>query len=330
MSGVWIFAEQKDGKFRQVVFEMLGAGRRLADHLGEPLVAVVFGRKCGDLIKPLAEYGADRVLTAEHELFGSYTTDGWSRPLAELARTEQPRAILFAHSSVGRDLAPTVAQKLDAGQISDVVAMRIEDGVAFHRPIYSGKAFAWMEFTSSEATMIVTVRPKSFELPELQEGRTAETRSVAVSLDPASIRQKVREVRRKASHRVELTEADVVISGGRGLKSKENFQLLEEIADLLGGAVGASRAAVDEGFRESHYQVGQTGKVVAPNLYIACGISGAIQHLAGISRSKVIVAINKDPEAEIFNVADYGVVGDLFEILPELLRELQKRERQVA
>lgn len=330
MSGVWIFAEQRDGKFRQVVFEMLGAGRQLADHLNEPLVAVVFGRACGELVKPLAEHGADRVVTAEHDLLAEYTTDGWSRPLADLARAEQPSAILFAHSSIGRDLAPAVAQKLDAGQISDVVAMRLEEGIAFQRPVYSGKAFAWMEFASPDATMVVTVRPKSFEIPEQQPGRSVETVQARVAIDRDAIRQRVREIRRKTSHRVELTEADVVVSGGRGLKSKENFQLLEELADLLGGAVGASRAAVDEGYRESHYQVGQTGKVVAPNLYIACGISGAIQHLAGISRSRVIVAINKDPEAEIFTVADYGIVGDLFDVVPELLNELRKQELQVA
>lgn len=323
MAGVLIFADQKEGKFRKVIFEMLGEGRKLADHLGEELQAVLMGQNVEEYATVLGEAGADKVFVIDDPLLANYTTDGFANALVKLISTENPSIVLFPNNAVGKDLAPAVAQKLNAGQASDVIAIEYDNGLRFKRPIYAGKAFAHVSFTSNRP-MIVTIRPKAFEAATPQPGKQPAIVRYASELDASSLRQIVKDVVRKASGRVELTEADIVVSGGRGMKSAENFKILEELADVLGAAVGASRAAVDEGWREPQYQVGQTGKVVSPTLYIACGISGAIQHLAGMSSSKYIVAINKDPEAEIFKVADYGIVADLFEVVPVLTEEFKK------
>lgn len=324
MAGVLVFAEQKGGKFRQVIFEMLGEGKKIAQHLGEELQAVVVGQGVGQLSGPLAEGGADKVFLIENDQLSAYTTDGYSKALAELIKQEQPSVVLIAHNSVGKDLAPALAQKLSAGQASDVIAVEYESGLRFKRPIYAGKAFTSVSFADGARPMIITVRPKAFEPAAQEAGRSANVVAFVSSVSAADIRQIIKDVVSKASGRVELTEADVVIAGGRGVKSSEGFKIIEELADVLGAAVGASRAAVDEGWIENQFQVGQTGKVVSPTLYIGCGISGAIQHLAGISSSKFIVAINKDPEAEIFKVADYGIVADLFNVVPVLTEEFKK------
>lgn len=320
MAGVWVFADQRGGSFRKVIFEMLGEGRKIANHLGEELTAVLLGKDVAALAGTLAEYGADKVIVAENDSLASYTTDAFAKVTSDLIKEYQPSVVMFAHNAIGKDLAPVVAQKLGAGQVSDVIQVIYDGQLAFRRPIYAGKAFTNVVF--NEKPMIATIRPKMFEAIEPQAGRSAEVINASVSV--SDIRQVIRDVVRKTSGRVELTEADIVVSGGRGMKSAENFKILEELADILGAAVGASRAAVDEGWREPQYQVGQTGKVVSPSLYIACGISGAIQHLAGMGSSKVIVAVNKDPEAEIFKVADYGIVGDLFEVVPILTQEFKK------
>ncbi len=324
MAGVLVFADQKNGKFRQVIFEMLGEGKKIAQHLGEELHAVVVGQGIGDYAGPLGEAGADKVYLIENAQLANYTTDGYSKALADFIKQEQPTVVLIAHNSVGKDLAPALAQKLAAGQASDVIAVEYENGLRFKRPIYAGKAYAHVSFTAGARPMVITVRPKVFESAAIEAGRTASVIAVTTSVSAADIRQIVKDVISKASGRVELTEADIVVSGGRGVKSTDGFKILEDLADVLGAAVGASRAAIDEGWTESQYQVGQTGKVVSPTLYIACGISGAIQHLAGISSSRYIVAINKDPEAEIFKVADYGIVADLFQVLPVLTEEFKK------
>jgi electron transfer flavoprotein alpha subunit len=320
MAGVWVFADIRGGSFRKVIFEMLGEGRKIANHLGEDLTAVLLGNDIANFANTLAEYGADKVLIAEDASLGTYTTDAFAKVTADLIKEYQPSVVIFAHNAIGKDLAPAVAQKIGAGQVSDVIQVIYADQLAFRRPIYAGKAYTNVVFNTKP--MITTFRAKMFEAIEPQTGRSAEV--IKTSPNVSDIRQVIRDVVRKASGRVELTEADVVVSGGRGMKSSENFAILEELADVLGAAVGASRAAVDEGWREPQYQVGQTGKVVAPSLYIACGISGAIQHLAGMGSSKVIVAVNKDPEAEIFKVADYGIVGDLFQVVPILTQEFKK------
>lgn len=326
MAGVLVFADQKGGKFRQVIFEMLGEGKKIAQHLGEELQAVIVGQDIGNYAGALAETGADKVYLIENGQLSQYTTDGYSKALAELIKAEQPSAVLIAHNAVGKDLAPALAQKLGAGQASDIIVVEYDNGLRFKRPIYAGKAYAHVSFTSGP--MIVTVRAKAFEPAVAEAGRTASVVAFASSVSSTDIRQIIKDVISKASDRVELTEADVVVSGGRGMKSAENFKILEDLADVLGAAVGASRAAVDEGWREGQFQVGQTGKVVSPTLYIACGISGAIQHMSGMSSSKFIVAVNKDPEAEIFKAADYGIVADLFQVVPVLTEEFKKALNQ--
>jgi electron transfer flavoprotein alpha subunit len=302
---------------------MLGTGKLIADKLGEELSAVVVGQDIGACPEALAEGGASKVYLIESAALATYTTDGYAKAMAELISQEKPSLVLIAHNSLGKDLAPALAQKLKAGQVSDVIGIELENGVRFKRPIYAGKAYAFVSFTAAATTGVVTIRPKAFTPAERKAGASTQTVAFATSVSAADIRQIVKDVVSKASGRVELTEADVVVSGGRGMKSGENFKILEALADVLGAAVGATRAAVDEGWIETQFQVGQTGKVVSPTLYIACGISGAIQHLAGMSSSKFIVAINKDPEAEIFKVADYGIVADLFDVVPVLTREFK-------
>lgn len=319
MAGIWIYAEPKMGAFPRVTFEMLAAGRGMADVAGCELVAVVLGSGVGEDLAPLAQAGADAVFVLDDAALATYTTDAYAAALAALAVAQQPDAILFANGATGLDLAPVLAQRLDTGFVADVVAIELdaEVGFLFTREPYSGKVQADVAFAANARPMIATVRPKAFEPVEPDAARTASV--VMQHVDGfGDVRQAVADIVRKASGRVELTEADVVVSGGRGTKGAEGFALVEELADVLGGAVGASRPAVDEGWTDIQYQVGQTGKTVAPSLYIACGISGSIQHLAGASASKCIVAVNRDPEAEIFKVADYGIVADLFEAVPLL------------
>lgn len=322
--GIWVYAEQANGKFKKVTYEMLGAGRRLADELGEELCAVVIGHEVSELAESLGEYGADKIYVVESAELARYTTDGYTLALSKLAREHRPSVILIGYTVQGRDLAAHVAQRLGTGLCTDCTGIALEDGqIIFTRPIYAGKAFVEAAFAGGEPVM-ATVRPNALTPAQRQEGRKAEIIAAPTTFGPGDIRQVVREVVCQASGRPELTEADIIVSGGRGMKAAENFKILEELADVLGAAVGASRAAVDAGYAPHSMQVGQTGKTVSPQLYIACGISGAIQHLAGMSSSKVIVAINKDPEANIFKVADYGIVGDLFEIVPLLTREFKK------
>ncbi|WP_027355500.1 electron transfer flavoprotein subunit alpha/FixB family protein [Desulfofundulus thermocisternus] len=320
--GIWVYAEHKDGKIKKVTYEMLGAARQLADRLGEEVAAVIIGHNAGELAAGLGEYGADKIYLVEHEALAGYTTDGYTRALASLAKEHQPLAIFLGCTVQGRDLAAQVAQRLQAGLCTDCTGVELQDGqITFTRPIYAGKAFVQAQIPEARPVM-ATIRPNALPVPQPQAGRAAEV--VTVAAEPGDIRQIVRDVVRQVSSRPELTEADIIVSGGRGMKAAENFRILEELADVLGAAVGASRAAVDAGYAPHSMQVGQTGKTVSPQLYIACGISGAIQHLAGMSSSKVIVAINKDPEANIFKVADYGIVGDLFEVVPLLTQEFKK------
>ncbi|MBE3586401.1 electron transfer flavoprotein subunit alpha/FixB family protein [Desulfofundulus thermocisternus] len=320
--GIWVYAEHKDGKIKKVTYEMLGAARQLADRLGEEVAAVIIGHNAGGLAAGLGEYGADKIYLVEHEALAVYTTDGYTRALAGLAKEHQPLAIFLGCTVQGRDLAAQVAQRLQAGLCTDCTGVELQDGqITFTRPIYAGKAFVQARIPEARPVM-ATIRPNALPVPQPVAGRAAEV--VTVAAEPGDIRQIVREMVRQVSSRPELTEADIIVSGGRGMKAAENFRILEELADVLGAAVGASRAAVDAGYAPHSMQVGQTGKTVSPQLYIACGISGAIQHLAGMSSSKVIVAINKDPEANIFKVADYGIVGDLFEVVPLLTQEFKK------
>jgi electron transfer flavoprotein alpha subunit len=316
---VLVLAELKDNKLRNVSFEAIAAAKTIAED-GE-VVSLLLGESVESLANELIQYGADRVVVVENDKLAQYNSDGYSQAVLAVIEQEDPEAIVFGHTALGKDLSPKVASKLDSGLISDVVNVEVTGGnVVFTRPIYSGKAFEKKIVTDD--LIFATVRPNNIAALEKDESRSGDVSKVDV--DIKDLRTIIKEVVKKTSEGVDLSEAKVVVAGGRGLKSAENFKMLEELADVLGGAVGASRGACDAGYCDYSLQIGQTGKVVTPDLYIAIGISGAIQHLAGMSNSKVIVAINKDPEANIFKVADYGIVGDLFEVVPQLTEEFKK------
>jgi len=321
---IWIFVEQRNGQIRKVSLELLSQGRKIADQTGEALVGVVVGQGIEALAKKVASYGADKIILVDDAKFAEYSTGAFTSALNQLISQEEPQAVLFGNTALGKDLAPRLAQRLGVGLASDCTGMTIdtESFLAFQRPIYAGKAFAHVKTTVRP--VLATIRPNTFPIAIPDPSREAEVVKANPAIAAADLRAIVKEVVIAASKRPELTEANIIVSGGRGMKGPENYVILEELADVIGAAVGASRAAVDAGWREHKYQVGQTGKTVSPTLYIACGISGAIQHLAGMGSSKVIVAINKDPEANIFNVADYGIVGDLFEVVPLLTQEFKK------
>ncbi|MGE6491939.1 electron transfer flavoprotein subunit alpha/FixB family protein [Exiguobacterium sp. NPDC077395] len=312
-----VLAEAREGALRNVSFEAIAAAKQLTDDV----TAVVIGDHVQSLAQELGEYGASRVLVVEDDRLKHYTPDGYGQVLRQLIEQENPDMIVLGHTALGKDIAPKLAARLDAGLISDVVSIEGTGRDAeFVRPIYSGKAFEKVKFKDS--VMFFTIRPNNIDALARQAGASVSVETPAVELkDLAMI---VKEVVRKATGKVDLAEAKVIVAGGRGVKSEDGFKPLEELAELLGGAVGASRGACDADYCDYALQIGQTGKVVTPDLYIACGISGAIQHLAGMSNAKVIVAINKDPEANIFSVADYGIVGDLFDVVPMLTEEFRK------
>jgi len=322
--GVWAIAEQRDGEIRKISYEVVSEGRRLADALGQPLTAVLLGSGIKSKASQLAQYGADRVLVADDPRLEPYTTDAYVSVLTQLAKEGGPAVLLMGASVQGKDLAARLSASLGVGMAQDCMAFSVEGGnLIANRPIYAGKAYANLTFQDSWPQM-ATARPNVMKINEPDPSRSAEVVDAAFTLDAAGLRTRVVDTIKDTSGKVDLTEADKIVSGGRGMKGPENYTILEELADLIGATVGASRSAVDAGWRPHKDQVGQTGKVVSPNLYIACGISGAIQHLAGMSTSKVIVAINKDPDAPIFQKADYGVVGDLFEVVPALTQEVKK------
>ncbi len=315
---VLVLAEVRGGALRPVSFECIAAGRAVAE--GGSVTAVLIGQEKG-FAEELIHRGADSVVVVPGEHLQNYTSDGWLGALQAVYLELKPDVVFLGHTGVGRDLAPRFAMRNAAGQVSDATEVKVEGGqVVFTRPIYAGKAYVTQ--VVKEGLIVATIRPNNVAALEPDTGRSGEVREVAA---PATdIRQVIKEVVRQASTGVDLTSAKIVVSGGRGVKSAEGFKPLYELAEVLGAAVGASRAAADAGYCDYALQVGQTGKTVTPDLYIACGISGAIQHLAGMSASKVIVAINKDPEAPIFKVADYGIVGDLFEIVPLLTKEFKE------
>jgi electron transfer flavoprotein alpha subunit len=312
---VLVFAEQRGGEFRKASIEALCEGRRLS--AGSELVAVIIGKGASGLASHLAGYDPDRLLTAEHPLLNQYSTEGYCAALEAAVKQENPDAILMAATAMGRDLAPRLGARLGIPVLADMIALGEEGGkLQGVRPIFAGKLLQKLRSTSKPA--LATTRPKAFPASPPSPGKQAAISALNLDISESAIRARVKQVQSEAEGTIELTEADIVVSGGRGLKGTEAFKMLEDLARVLGAAVGASRAAVDAGWRSHGDQVGQTGKTVAPTLYIACGISGAIQHLAGMSSSKVIVAINKDADAPIFKMADYGIVGDVFQILPAL------------
>ena len=313
---VLVLAETREGSLRNVSFEAIATGKKI----GGEVVSVLIGDGVAGVANDLIAYGADRVITVEHPHLKAYTSDGFSQAIMAVIEQEKPEAIVFGHTALGKDLAPKIASKLQSGLISDVTEIEGEgDDAVFIRPIYSGKAFEKVKV--KDGVVFVTIRPNNIAPLAKDVSRSGDVS--ALTVDITNLRTIIKEVVRKSTDGVDLSEAKVVVAGGRGVKSEEGFEPLKELANLLGGAVGASRGACDAEYCDYSLQIGQTGKVVTPDLYIAAGISGAIQHLAGMSNSKVIVAINKDPEANIFKVADYGIVGDLFEVIPMLIEEFK-------
>jgi electron transfer flavoprotein alpha subunit len=317
MAAILAVTEQRAGSLRKVSQEVIAAARSLADQLGATVDALVLGSGPATGAAELGAAGADRVLHGTHADFELYNPDGFAATIASLAGNYQ--AIVFAATATGKDLAPRVAARVMQGCATDVTALAVEGGkIVATRPIYAGKALQKVRLNGAPA--ILSIRPNTFAVAQNARPGSPE----AVTVPAFNARVKVKEIKAAATATLDVTEAPVVISGGRGLKEPANFKLLEDLAAAFGNAaVGASRAVVDAGWREHGAQVGQTGKTVSPGLYIAVGISGAIQHLAGMRTAKVIVAINKDKDAPIFKVADYGVVGDLFEILPRFTEEVK-------
>ncbi len=312
---ILVFCELKDGKIRKPSLEALSEGRRLADGGGLALGALFVGASLAGA-EAAAGYGADHILKVEDAKLAAYSSDLYAQAVADAVKAKGATVLLVGATSLGKDVAPRAAARLGAGYAADVTGLSLANGkLQAVRPVYAGKAFATVSFDS--AVQVASTRPNVFAAAE-KAGAGAVESLPAPAGDFKAI---VKEILAKGGGKVDLTEANIIVSGGRGMKGGENFRILEELAEALGGVVGASRAAVDAGWGLPHsMQVGQTGKVVSPTLYIACGISGAIQHLAGMSGSKFIVAINKDPEAPIFKVASYGIIGDLFDVVPELTK----------
>ncbi len=318
MAAILAVMEQRDGALRKVSYETVTAARLLADTMGATVDALVVGAGAVTGVEQLAIYGADRVLTADHASFGLYQPDGYAATV--VAAAEGCAAIVFGATATGKDLAPRVAAKLGVGYAAEITGCTVEgDHLVATRPVYAGKALQKIRLTGSPA--VLSVRPNTVPLAESPKAGAVES----VAVPEFEARVTVTEIKAPADAALDVAEATVVVSGGRGLKEPEHFKLIEDLAAAFGdAAVGASRAVVDAGWRDHSAQVGQTGKTVSPDLYVAIGISGAIQHLAGMRTAKTIVAINKDADAPIFKVADYGIVGDLFEVVPRLTEEIKK------
>lgn len=323
-SGVWVFAEQRGGKPLNVVTELLGEGRKIADELETELNAVLLGYNIDEEAEKLVKYGADKVIYADHELLNVYTTDGYSKVINDLIEERKPEVLLIGATNIGRDLGPRLSAKVHTGLTADCTRLDVDKEnkrLMMTRPAFGGNLMATI-LCPNHRPQMSTVRPGVMEKAKIDENRKGIVDKIEPKLTDSDIKAKVLETVKSDKPIVALEEAPIIVSGGRGLGGPKGFELIEQLAEKLGGVVGASRATVDTDWIEQSHQVGQTGKTVRPGLYIACGISGAIQHLAGMQDSKCIVAINKDPNAPIFETADYGIVGDLHEIIPELLESL--------
>ncbi len=324
--GVWVFAEQRGGELMDVAIELLGEGRRLAEEVGTELSAVLLGDQVRDLSDDLFAYGADKVYVSENENLKQYTTDGYTKVLSEMIEEYKPEIVLYGATHIGRDLAPRVAARVDTGLTADCTKLEIEPeekSLMQTRPAFGGNIMATI-ICPKHRPQMATVRPgvmeKALKADKREDQELIEYKNDVTAED---IRIKILDVVKAGKASVNIADSEIIVSGGRGLDKKEGFALLEKLAEKLGGVVGASRAAVDADWIDHDHQVGQTGKTVRPELYIACGISGAIQHIAGMQSAKTIVAINKDPNAAIFKVADIGIVGDVYEVLPKLIEALE-------
>ena len=337
MGGIIVFAEQRDGKLKRAALEAVGAAAQLiAQSHGTDsceISALLIGEGVAHEAKVLAASGADKIFLVEDPLLSLYSAEGYAAVLADLARKKEASVILMGATAMGKDLGPKVAAKLGGPYLGDCIGLELNEGgvLVGHRPMYGGKIISRV-ISRQPKFQVATLRPNTFpvrmsDCPSCEPSVEPSVERYAHTLDESSLRARVKAVIPSTGSKVELTEAGIIASGGRGLQGPENFALIEHLAEALGAAVGASRAAVDAGWRPHSYQVGLTGKTVAPSLYIACGISGAMQHQAGMSSSKCIVAINKDANAPIFKIATYGIAGDLFEVLP-LLTEAIKRIKE--
>ncbi|MBZ9606501.1 electron transfer flavoprotein subunit alpha/FixB family protein [Clostridium estertheticum] len=322
--GVWVFAEQRDGELQKISFELLGKGREIADKLGEELTAVLLGDKTDDMVKELVAYGADKVIVASHPLLGHFTTDAYTKVICDLANERKPEIIFVGASYLGRDLGPRVSARLSTGLTADCTSLDIDienNNLMMTRPAFGGNLMATI-VCGEHRPQMATIRPGVFEKLARDEKRSCPVEKITVNLEESDIRTKTVDVVKVASVLADIGEANIIVSGGRGVGSKENFALLEKLAVTLDGVVGASRAAVENGWIDKAVQVGQTGKTVRPTVYIACGISGAIQHLAGMQDSDFIIAINKDATAPIMKAADVAIAGDFIKVIPEMIAQI--------
>jgi electron transfer flavoprotein alpha subunit len=324
-NGIWVFAQQKSGNIAGVTYECLNAGRKLADGRSTELAAVVFGSGIEDQAAKLFKYGADRVLYVDNADFSNFIDDSYVKVLAHLIAESKPEAVVGSATFYGKSLFPRLAARLQVGLAADCngLAIRDDGGVVATKPAFGGNVWLSVVF-SEKRPQLVTLRPKVVAEATKDDSKSGSVEKPEIPPELFDSKIKITGSSGGGKGAVSLTEADIIVSGGRGLKAPENFAMLQELADAVGGALGASRAVVDAGWIEYSHQVGQTGKTVNPKLYIACGISGAIQHLVGMQSSGTIVAINRDKDAPIFKVSSYGIVGDVFDIVPALIEKFKK------
>ncbi|NLL46396.1 MAG: 4Fe-4S binding protein [Clostridiales bacterium] len=323
---VWVFAEQRDGQLMSVVIELLGEGRKLANEIGCQLCAILCGENVDDLTAELIAHGADKVYYANMPELKTYNTDAYTKTIYEAITKYKPEILLLGATHIGRDLGPCLAVKCGTGLTADCTKLDIDPEdkkLRQTRPAFGGNLMATI-ICPNHRPQMSTVRPGVMDKAEYDKNRKGEVIALTPTFKEGDIRTKVLEIVKSVTELVSLTDADIIVSGGAGLGGPEGFELLREFAKKLGGVVGASRAAVDSGWIDHAYQVGQTGTTVKPKLYFACGISGAIQHLAGMQNSGYIIAINKNENAPIFEIADYGIVGDLYKVIPAIMEELDK------
>ncbi|MFU0833574.1 MAG: Protein FixB [Oscillospiraceae bacterium] len=325
--GIWVFAEQREGKLMQVAIELLGEGKKLAATLGCELSAVLCGDHVDSLVDELFEYGADKVYYANAPELKQYTTDAYTKVIHEAIDTYKPEIVLLGATHIGRDLGPCLAVRCNTGLTADCTKLEINPEtkrIMQTRPAFGGNLMATI-ICPNHMPQMSTVRPGVMEKADRTPGRKGELIPLDVHLAASDIRTKVLEVVKTAKETVSLTDADIIVSGGMGLGNAKGFELLKQLADKLGGTIASSRAAVDAGWIDHAYQVGQTGTTVKPKIYFACGISGAIQHVAGMQNSGLIVAINTNENAPIFDIADIGIVGDLYKVIPAIIAELDSQ-----